>query len=342
MKISGKVLDVNDGDAIVIHAKKEQQNLLVVIDGGDSAYGQKTLDEVKSYCTELDKDGPDLIVCTHFDKDHVAGLITLVDHYKGAIKEFWINQPQGALLEAVKSVAGAMSRIGDKNKILTISEEVIFNQFLNFDNYQQYQLLLEKVKLYEELLQKIKDYHIPSKEPFADNCTLEGWEEIVVLGPTNEYYDHIFPSGGSLAKLLTEEFADLLEADLLLESAKKEIVGNPCDMLKTRSDITATNKVSVIIRFDCEDGKYLFTGDAGIESFKKTIGYPGSITGMKFLKIPHHGSNNNLSKEIVDLIDPKIAYSTGARYEDPEVIACLQRKVGRIVKTTNTEGDLSF
>ena len=339
MKISGKILNVKDGDAIIIHAQKNEDNLLIVIDGGKSAYQTKVLEEVEAYCTELDKDGPDLLICTHYDIDHVEGLIALVKQYKGKVKHVWMHRPQGIMLEAMMNVEGVLEHIANNAKVLRVDESVIHMNYLMADDLNKYRKVLEGIKKYKELLTLIDQYRIPLTQPFAGQCSFPGWEEIKVIGPTEDYYDETFPEGENMIGLLQEEYVELL-----LESVekKKVLTENPCDQLKTTSNITKTNKVSVITRFDCEDGKYLFTGDAGIESMEASSGYPESITSMKFLKVPHHGSNNNLSKALVDLINPEIAYSSGNNHEDPEVIGCLRRDTNRIVKTTKEDGDLPF
>jgi beta-lactamase superfamily II metal-dependent hydrolase len=63
---------------------------------------------------------------------------------------------------------------------------------------------------------------------------------------------------------------------------------------------------------------------------------------MTFLKIPHHGSINNLSQELINIINPQIAYNSGNRYEDSEIIDCIKKKSTRVVRTTKFEGDLPF
>lgn len=339
MKITGKVLNVKDGDAIIIQANKNNKDLLIVIDGGKGIYGEKVVGEVEAYCTRLKKEAPDLIICTHYDTDHVEGLITLVKYYKNKIKQVWMHQPQGVLLEAMAAIPGVLERIGNKNKVMDSNEEVIHMNYLSASDINSYRLVLEAIKKYKELLNLIEEYNIPTTEPFAGKCSFLGWEEINVIGPTEEYFNEVFPKGGNLLSLLQEEYSALI-----LESVSKKmvLVENPCDLLKSKSVITNTNKASVIVRFDCENGKYLFTGDAGIKSLESTVGYPESISGMSFLKIPHHGSNNNMSKALVDLINPRIAYNSGNNHEDPEVIGCLRRDKNRIVKTTKEEGDLSF
>lgn len=338
MKISGRVLNVGDGDAIIIKAEKNQESLLIIIDGGNTCDQKKVLNEIDQYCVDLKKDAPDLIVCTHYDSDHIAGVISLIEKYQNKIKMIWIHQPRGVLEDAFRIAPMVLENI-TRNKVLTdINVFRIKNSYSTSNNRAEFLFIIESIRQLSNVVELIKKYKIPTAEPFA-GCKYTGWEEIKVIGPTLKYYNSIFNSITNITEIFDNEFDNrILESNKI----KLKIIGNPCDLLKTNSVISKTNKASVIIKFKCENGNYLFTGDAGIESFKNTMGYPDSIRNMKFLKIPHHGSNNNISKELVDLINPEIAYNSGDKYEDEEVIDCLRRVTGRVVRTTKKDGDLDF
>jgi len=339
MKIQGKILDVKDGDAIIIQASKEGEHLIVVIDGGDRGHGAKVLKEVQQCCENLGKEGPDLVVCTHYDSDHIAGIITLIEYYKSKIKKIWIHQPKGVIKDSLRAAPMVLEYISNKAEPLDFNGFVLHQNYLSANQLEKYKLVIESVDQLNTLLGLIKKYKIPTEQPIAGKCFVSGWAEIGVIGPTEQYFSKVFEKQNSLLQIFQEEYEDMILEDV----RKKSITGtNPCEALKKTSDITPTNKASAIIRFDCEDGNYLFTADAGIESFTETLGYPESIQQLKFLKVPHHGSINNISKELIELMDPEIAYSSGDRYEDKEVIACLRRKEGRVVLTTKESGDLTF
>ena len=125
-----------------------------------------------------------------------------------------------------------------------------------------------------------------------------------------------------------------------------ELAGTePCDTLKTDGNtrLTATNKASIILAIDKEEKRYLFTGDAGIESFKSIPDWQTELKNLFFLKVPHHASDNNISKELIELMQPEYAYNTGFKYQDDAVLKCLAQKVrNKSVKTTKTDGDLIF
>ncbi|URC14808.1 ComEC/Rec2 family competence protein [Flavobacterium sp. B183] len=339
MKIKGKILNVKDGDAIIIQAEKGSEKLLIVIDGGDKDFKSKTLDQVKQYCQEMNKKAPDLIVCTHYDSDHIAGIITLIEHYKSEIGQVWVHQPHGQLKDSLRAAPLVLEHIQDNTSILDLNSYGLYHSYLAAPQFDKYKLVIESVDQLNNLLSLIKKYNISTREPVSGECSLDGWDEIKVIGPTREYYNKIIGKPKNMIEIFQDEYEYMI-----LENAreKKQTSADPCTLLKTTSSITKTNKVSAVIKFDCEDGGYLFTGDAGIESFKAAEGYPESLRNLKFLKVPHHGSNNNISRELIDIMNPAIAYSSGYIHQDQEVIDCLSRRPGIQVKTTKESGDLTF
>lgn len=54
---------------------------------------------VKLPYEKLGKSGPDLVVCTHYDSDHIAGLIDLIGHFGADIGEVWVHEPPASLIE---------------------------------------------------------------------------------------------------------------------------------------------------------------------------------------------------------------------------------------------------
>lgn len=115
----------------------------------------------------------------------------------------------------------------------------------------------------------------------------------------------------------------------------------PCDTLKKDAEtkLTSTNKASIIITIDRADKINLFTGYAGIESFKSIPNWTTELKNLFFLKVPHHASNNNISKEMIELMQPVYAYNTGYIHQDDSVLKCISEKQrNKEVKTTKTDG----
>jgi beta-lactamase superfamily II metal-dependent hydrolase len=183
------------------------------------------------------------------------------------------------------------------------------------------------------------------KQVFHKQHPLKEWKEIMVLGPTKNYYRSLFPSTKSFETFLTEEAQEVLLPERAELPLLKKAGLNPCDLLKkdTETKLTPTNKASIILAIDNENKRYLFTGDAGVESFHAIPEWETELKNLHFLKIPHHASDNNISKELIELMRPVYAYNSGLKYQDDAVLKCISEKSrNKEVKTTKSHGDLYF
>lgn len=77
------------------------------------------------------------------------------------------------------------------------------------------------------------------------------------------------------------------------------------------------NQVSAVLRYHSPEGDFLFTGDADIRVFERLLREKVNISA-KYLKVPHHGSRENLSPTILHAINPTHAFvSHGSKYGHP-------------------------
>lgn len=70
-------------------------------------------------------------------------------------------------------------------------------------------------------------------------------------------------------------------------------------------ELTA-NQASIVFRFNDKNGAWLFTGDADETVFNRLI-TQGKNISAKYLKVPHHGSRENLTRTILQSITPTFA-----------------------------------
>lgn len=339
MKLTGTILNVGDGDAIILELYKKDKSLLLVIDGGDRTYTTEVREKVKEVCHKMGKKGPDIVVCTHYDSDHIAGVIEIAKYFKNNIGSLWIHQPLKIITDSFAPVEDYLTvEVGQQNTYSSNEASKINNALLAKNFSEADKLIIESITQVKNLFHIIESEGIATAEPFAQECFVKDWPEIEVLGPTRDYYKKIFSSHDPVSLIIDESSINHMENSKPRIPAKE----NPCLLLKTSSNITPTNKASVILSINIHEKKLLFTGDAGIESMEEVLNYPDSIKNIHFLKIPHHGSNNNISKDLINLMNPVIAYNSGDRHEDEEVILCLKSKKNRVVRTTKTEGDLKL
>lgn len=359
MKIDVTLVDVNDGDAIIIELDRDGQSLVMVVDGGKKIfYETKVKPALDKILLKHKKIAPDIVVCTHYDSDHIGGLIPLLKDYVDDVKQVWVHKTPVLLNKYLEQSRPLLEEYRKDLFLPTIDMHLLIKEVLGYsvksyhktpEQRRQIGLLLESIDELKQFIDLIpKDKLI---EPFNNGKSLlPDWPEIKILGPTIEYYSELFPTSKTLSNFLQEQMTQQLYVENrdLLKSINKHIgtkspTGSACEKLKNDNDtsLTATNKASIIFVIEDGDNKYLFTGDAGIDSFKKIPDYEQRLKNLYFLKVPHHGSSNNLTKRLIELMHPSFAYNSGNKYQDDEVLDCLKSK-GAKVHTTRTEGNLTF
>ena len=70
--------------------------------------------------------------------------------------------------------------------------------------------------------------------------------------------------------------------------------------------VKCTHDVCVVLKTSYEGETMLLTGDASKKVFNRLI-KEGKDISATYLKVPHHGSKHNMSKKILDAIQPKVA-----------------------------------
>lgn len=350
MEIKINMLDVKDGDAIFIELTKPEINkrLVMVIDGGKSDfYITKIKPKFEEIISNNGSHTTIIVVCTHFDSDHIGGLIHLVDEYIDIIDEVWVHKTPVILNSYFNSASNILNE--NTKHIHGYDSFAFVDLFERWGNNER--LLLEKkAELIIESIPELKKFVelIPNhklKEPFGISKPLENdWPEITILGPSIEFYNSLFPTSKLLENFISEESEEILPSKLsCVKTMLKKGGVLPCDLLKKEHEtrLTPTNKASIIISIENKGRKYLFTGDAGIDSFKNIPNWGTILKDIYFLKIPHHASDNNLSKELIGLMQPEYAYNSGDKFENPYILKCLEtKKKNNVVKSTKSSGDL--
>lgn len=343
------LLNVGDADAMIVSLDKGNQNLIMVVDGGKpSDYALKVKPALMALLNEKGKEGPDIVVATHYDSDHIGGLIPLVDDYIDHIKEVWVHS-SAELLEQWQSLTKAQSREG---KVMSWIEFNFTNRLANAPAIikeaveTQQNFVFESLKQLNTFLRMIP----PEKAKHVyHGYRPDGWEEVLVLGPTENFYKSLFPDGKTLESLILEEAEGYVKVETPEFLGRFfELVHYPksdCERLKKENQtrLTPTNKASIIIAIDTDKGRSLLTGDAGIASFKAIPDWEKELKDLSWLKVPHHGSDNNISREVLQVMSPLSADCSGNRHQDEHVLNCIRsnpRTTGA-VRSTKDGQDLT-
>ena len=355
MALCGKItmFDVGDGDAILVHLKKGSKDLVIVVDcGHTSDYATHMREPLAALLDETRKEGPDIVVATHYDADHIAGLIPLMKDYEGKVGKLWAHSPPSSFdklrAEWMQEQAGRTPSFNGF-KALNEAKELWAAAPLS----ARERLDGERAVMLESLgqLRELEQLHEDGATQIFHGHPVPGWPEIKVLGPTQAYYNSLFPADKSFASLILEEAeeAAVLAGPKLMRLA--EVAGltheaDPCSKVAMDGapSITATNRASIVFAIDVGQRRYLFTGDAGIQSFKKIPNWERELKDLYWLKVPHHGSERNLTREIIDVMRPMYAdCSGGDQHLDQHVLDCVGKNARSArVSSTLKNGTLTM
>ncbi|RHQ81700.1 MBL fold metallo-hydrolase [Coprobacillus sp. AF21-8LB] len=271
-----KVLKAHRGDCIFLSYGKEK-NYNILIDGGEGKAGYRQLN------SQIDKlklmnEKIDLLVLTHFDSDHIAGIIRLFskgDFDYSIVKKIWFNF--GTKLDNYLQIKSKLKDICLEDNSSKIS-------------WRQGKKLEEK--LYDEGI----EYEIITK---LYTCSIND-ATITVLSPSKEVLKRLADEGLEEKNIKSSEI-----------SSKNDYIYSMEDLLQRneKSDISLSNKSSIAFLFSFNSYSILFLADSDpqeiIDSLKK-LGYSKeNRLKIDFCKISHHASKHNTSNELIQIIDCK-------------------------------------
>jgi hypothetical protein len=283
-----KFLKAFNGDAIFISFLENEIPRNILIDGGiGDTY--KSISNVKGDLHEViekirgDKQFIDLLILTHFDDDHIGGILRWLNKDKEAvnlIKKVWFNSGE----EIAKKFTSEV------NKDLDI-----------------------------EIDEETGDFHTSPKQGIKFEKYLRAnhlWEgETIEQGLTCDLFGLIFkilsPNADKLDKLLSlhekqkDYFTNGGEYDF--ETSLKEFIDEERQPgFKFQEDNSAANGSSIAFIMGYEDKNYLFLADAHpsvvIEGLNR-FGYnKDNPLHAELVKVSHHGSMYNTSKELLEIV----------------------------------------
>jgi len=244
-----EILQAGTGDSIwVSHNKKN-----IVIDGGKSTtairtrYDQMPQDEII-----------DLLVVTHIDSDHIAGIIALVKHMKDngethRLKQVWFNYPK-------KEETDEYS-VDEGNKLTSLLLEI------------------------DELCWNNNTFELIGSPIAVGDIKLH------VLSPDHDVADEYKPKDPDELGVCSDDWH--IDLRTLIDNVDDDDI-----------DEGGANSQSIVILAECEGKKLLLPGDSppkelcdALQFYNKTNGTP---LELDLMKLPHHGSTRNFTKNILD------------------------------------------
>lgn len=301
------MLDLGNADCNIIWTKEQSQDYITIIDAGNPNDAKKIIAHYKKYIEpNIKENTPILIINSHPHKDHIGGLVDLVHFFNSKIARFYYNDPTKYINE------------DKRGGIKELSESILYSN-------RRVKKVMQSIKDVESLKEVLSQYNIQPIEAFSDTVLDHNLFEIV--GPSKEFYLEQLEYFTNIDRLKFMSLNTIKEADVneVDEGLK------PCSILDEKNDSSAENLTSVLTKFtDSKGRKYLFTADAGIDSFESAVNNGYDIKDLHICQLPHHGSRRNISTNWVSNFDPKqfwVSANGSAKHPRKAVISCIKKNL---------------
>jgi hypothetical protein len=317
------MLPALEGDCLLVEYGEEQQTYRMLIDGGRAG----TYDSLKVRLG--DRKPVELLVVSHVDADHIEGVIRLL--YVQArdnvhpIHQVWFNGHGQLKPDMLGPVQG---------------------EYLS--------ALIEKCKITWNAAFSGQAVKIPDtgRLPVAE---FPGGMRLTVLSPNQEKLDRLLPEWGKTIREAgldvdnPEKVLDRLEEDRRLipdRLGEKSVDMKRLLDKRFTSDHTLANGTSITFLAEHLDGAGVVRAssllladthvDVLISSIKRLLKERANHSGklseklsVGAVKVPHHGSKNNVSPELIELLDcdTYLISTNGNTFHHPD-----QEAVARIIE----------
>lgn len=328
MKIKIKVLNLGDADCTMVLLENNQSKYFMIIDSGKESHSDVVHEEINQFIEKESINQIDAVLLTHYDNDHIGGMLRLFNNFQTKITTLFAMGISETL-----NIPSKNKRI-EPERFLPSDDDDAIGSSMDFSKTKNLDLLIRTIEQEKELIKEVNKTKIPIQKPIANSLNIEEFPEIQILGPSEEYLTSLYPK--------ISQLEDFFEVESILESYEGESprFEDPFEQLDSikKSNVTKENLVSVILLITIKGKKFLFPGDAGIKSFLAIPNYEEHLKDLFWLKVPHHGSINNIDSELIKQFLPKYAAISGKKYYS-EVVANCFKAIGSEVKVTSIENE---
>jgi len=282
MGIKIEFLQAGQGDCILISVDNYRLNIL--IDGGQkNTYNEKSIFNLKDKIKKDIRDNKkelNLVVMTHYDNDHIGGIINLLEDEeknikKGKntiIKKLWFNTFNKVIIEAemIDPKTGAKAQIQFDTYLKKILKKIDYKSRISIDNIKESIFIGENKEI-----------------------------ELVLLSPNNE----------KLELLYKKDFEPHLDEKNISKSDYGFTVDDLSRTPDSAEDGSHRNGSSIAFILIYNEMKFLFLGDAHIglivkslKNLDKKYFNKNDLIEFEFVKLSHHGSSENINEDFLSLI----------------------------------------
>ena len=340
-----KIFPASCGDCFLLEIKDGEKNINILVDGG---FAKTYNDYLGPYLKKLGKKGEklDLVINTHIDSDHINGLISFVKDNNTnkfiTIDDFWFNGLEQIVINYPKlnveqndldtqlidtiNKKGYESEFQQKEEISS-KEGISLSGLLEYGGYNHNKVndhraitdSLEKIKISENISIKVIAPHLDDLLMLEDKWFTElESKNFHFTIPKNEKLVTSFEFLISRLKTYYDSFKSKISSsediNLYLSNLEAE-------------DNSVVNGSSIAFVLEIYDKKLLFLGDAIIKKSDKCKIIQNLIKEYKnnlnfeLIKLPHHGSNYNITKDFINLVNCKeyIISTNSSKHNHPDL-----------------------
>ncbi|WP_317310234.1 MBL fold metallo-hydrolase [Clostridium thermobutyricum] len=322
-----------NGESLLVELYgKEKINILI-----DLGYSDTYNKYIKKKLKQISKNGEqiDLLILTHYDKDHIEGVIEffndlLVNRYI-EINEIWVND-----YLAISSSKIELDKLNeDKKNIYDLSNFIMMEYRLN-DSVRKKQNISNGDMVTVTKLIKMLELDSKVNKRFEDRIVYVGEKEnsikitdditLNILSPTIDilkalrlnYINWINKEGNLYSYISKEElfelfianlddnireFADnvLVKQEVANQLNSKELINTVLNSSKVYNKNSLTNQSSIAFELLFKNNSILFTGDIDCKNIVNKV----KSKSYSLIKIPHHGSKNNIDRSFLKSVQCK-------------------------------------
>lgn len=303
------MLPAREGDCLWIRYGDPRRPRQILIDGGRAA----TAKEIKSRFAKLPANQKtfELLIVTHVDRDHIEGVLRLLEDpaLQIGFKDIWFNGYDHLMNVPIETFGAAQ---GERLSMALIKGGLPWNR-------------------------KWKGKAVCLPKAGLKNVKLPGGMVVTLFSPDRQKLDKLLPvwvKECSQAGLMRSTVAKPSGARGLERFGGIDIEQLAMGPFETDPGEANGSSIAVLVQY--EGKRALLTGDAHTDRLTDSIkAFKGTAKRLRLhaLKVAHHASEHNVSRELVELIDcNRYLISTNGSYfkhPTPAAIARLLKFGGR-------------
>lgn len=330
MLFSFDVIRAHKGDCMLLHYGTKDDPRLMIIDGGPGAvYGphlKPRLEQIKK-ARDLGKNDPlvvDLLMVSHVDDDHIHGILDMTrdliqDNPQFArVLSFWhnsfdkiISDLPKQLTTAFKKQFGTASMKGSPPSDLTI--DIDEEEYVIVSSLKVLASIEQGARLRGDIVDNLGS---ELNAEFGGNLILADENSTAIDMEAGLQFTVAGPMVSELQKLHQKHQGWLKSLPKAGKTAK--------DVLSAYVDKSVANLSSIVVLAEAGDKRMLLTGDARGDKILEGLELVGLMEKngsihVDLLKVPHHGSANNLNDDFFERITADhYVFSGDGEHGNPE------------------------